>query len=361
MSMDQAAARPLPARFGRGALFRPVAACLAAFSLLSVFLACLFGPLPIPAREVLGILLGAVGLPGSAGASETLSVAVLDLRLARACLAWLVGCGLAMAGVTFQGLLRNPLADSFTLGVSSGAAFGATLAISLGLGAAALAPALGLLPLAGLGGAALALFAVIGLARAGGGLRREALVLAGIVVATFLSALISLVKSLDEESVASIVFWIMGSLQGRGWPHVLLYLPSFGAGLVLVLALGRELDILSLGETQARQLGLNAGRARLVLLVGASLLTGAAVAVSGVIGFVGLVVPHLCRMVQGAEHRPLLVSAGLLGGVLLLWADVLARTILPGGAELPAGVVTALLGGPFFCFLLRQRLSQEAR
>ena len=361
MSPLPAAAQPLSARSGRGGRFGLVAAGLGLFSLVSVFWACLLGALAIPAGQVLAILLQAAGLHGAAAVPEGASVAVLDLRLARACLAWLVGCGLGAAGAAFQGLLRNPLADSFTLGVSGGAAFGATLAISLGLGAAEMLPALGVLPLAGLCGAGLALCAVIGLAKAGGGLRRESLVLAGIVVATFLSALISLVKALDEESVASIVFWIMRSLQGRGWPHVVLYLPWFCLGLTLLFCLGRELDILCLGETQARQLGLHTGRSRLLVLTGAGLLTGAAVAVSGVIGFVGLVVPHLCRMLQGAEHRPLLLSSGLLGGALLLWADVLARTILPGGAELPAGVVTALVGGPFFCLLLRRRLIREAR
>jgi iron complex transport system permease protein len=197
---------------------------------------------------------------------------------------------------------------------------------------------------------------VLALGRAGAGsidgLRRETLVLAGIVVSTFLSALISLLKSLDEESVASIVFWIMGSFQGRGFEHVELAWPYMAVGLGLVLWRARELDLLALGEGQARLLGLDAGRSRLWLLVGASLLSGAAVAVSGVIGFVGLVVPHLLRLVLGAGHRTLLPASALLGGLLLLWSDVLARSILPGGAELPVGVVTALLGGPFFCLLL---------
>jgi iron complex transport system permease protein len=244
------------------------------------------------------------------------------------------------------------LADPFTIGVSTGAAFGASLAIFLGLGSATFI-GLGMLPLASLAGALGALFTVIALARVDGQLRRDTMVLAGIVVATFLAALISLVKSLDEESVASIVFWVMGSFQGRGWSHVGFALPYAVLGLILVGAYSRELDLLSLGDTQARQLGVDVNRVRLRILVGASLLTAAAVSVSGVIGFVGLVVPHLIRMSMGAEHRRLMILSGFLGMIALIWSDVAARILLPEGEELPVGVVTALLGGPFFCLLLK--------
>ncbi|MFH1136550.1 MAG: iron ABC transporter permease [Pseudomonadota bacterium] len=334
---------------------------LAGAGLASAFLACLVGSFPVPAAEVgrvLAVSLGLSDLP----LDPTLAVVVLDIRLSRIVLSWLAGAALAVSGVVFQGILRNPLADPFTLGVSTGAAFGAAAAIYLGLGSVKLAfLTLDALPAAALAGALLALAAVIMLSRVGGVLRRETLVLAGIVTAAFLSALISLIKSLDEESTANIVFWIMGSFQGRGWEHVALFLPYGLLGLAVVWRYSRELDLLSLGEVQARQLGMNAGRVRLLLLIGGSLVAGAAVAVAGVIGFVGLIVPHLVRMVQGAEHRPLLVNAGLLGGLLLLWSDVLARTILPGGAELPVGVITALLGGPFFCFLLRRKALEESR
>ena len=341
----------------------PVAgwAVLAVAGAASAFLACLLGSFHVPAVEVLDIIAVSLGLSDKT-VDPTLSVVVVDIRLSRIILSWLAGAALSVSGVVFQGILRNPLADPFTLGVSTGAAFGASAAIYLGLGGVTIGfLTLDALPLAALAGALLALAAVIMLSRVGGVLRRETLVLAGIVTAAFLSALISLIKSLDEESTANIVFWIMGSFQGRGWEHVLLFLPYGLIGLVVVWRYSRELDLLSLGEVQARQLGMNAGRVRLTLLVGASLIAGAAVSVAGVIGFVGLIVPHLVRMVLGAEHRPLLVNAGLLGGLLLLWSDVLARTILPGGAELPVGVITALLGGPFFCFLLRRKALDESR
>ena len=336
-------------RSRRSGMFIGLTVALIAASLLSAFLAVLVGSYPVPAAETLKILASAVGYSGSPSADSTVKLIILDIRLSRVVLSWLVGVALATSGVVYQGVLRNPLADPFTLGVSTGAAFGASVAIYLGLAGVSVGLfGLEFLPLAALAGALLALAAVIALSRVGRFIRRETLVLAGIAVATFLSALISLIKSLDEESVSNIVFWIMGGFQGRGWNHVLLFLPYLIVGLMLVWRYSRELDILSMGEVQARQLGMNAGRIRIILLVGASLAASAAVAISGVIGFVGLVIPHLVRLVQGAEHRPLLITSGLAGGLLLLWSDVLARTILPRGAELPVGVVTALVGGPFF-------------
>ncbi|MBU1041566.1 MAG: iron ABC transporter permease [Proteobacteria bacterium] len=353
---------------------------ICAASLVSGIVACGLGSFPSTPAQTLNALLQALGVRSGQPVDPALSVVVVDIRLARVALAWLTGAALATAGCVFQGVLRNPLADAFTLGVSGGAAFGASVAILTGVGSGlaggalvdnlgglslgGLAGSAGLLPLFALAGALLALGAVLALGRAGGGpsggMNRETLVLAGIVVSTFLSALISLLKSLDEESVSSIVFWIMGSFQGRGFEHVRLALPYMAVGLGLVLWRARELDLLALGEGQARLLGLNAGRSRLWLLIGASLLSGAAVAVSGVIGFVGLVVPHLLRLVVGAGHRTLLPASALLGGLLLLWSDVLARSILPGGAELPVGVVTALVGGPFFCLLLGKRFRGQA-
>ncbi len=337
---------------------------LAALSLcggvcLSVVLACAFGRMAIPAKGVVQAMLSWLGFGTPGSVDPTWQVIVCDIRLSRVVLSALVGGSLAVAGVAFQGILRNPLADPFTIGVSTGAAFGASLAIFFGLGASALW-GLGLVPLASLGGALAALFTVIALARVSGRLRRDTMVLAGIVVATFLSALISLVKSLDEESVSSIVFWVMGSFQGRGWNHVAFAFPYLAVGMMLVGHNARELDILSLGDAQARQLGVDVNRVRLRFLVGASLLTAGSVSVSGVIGFVGLVVPHLIRMIAGPQHGRLLVLSGLLGAMALTWSDVAARTILPGGEELPVGVVTALLGGPFFCLLLKWKKEASA-
>ncbi|MCC8194103.1 MAG: iron ABC transporter permease [Deltaproteobacteria bacterium] len=316
--------------------------------ILSVGGACAIGAYPVAFTDVLRILLtGGASLP-----DDTAVAIVWKLRLSRALLAFLAGCGLAASGVVFQGILRNPLADPFTLGVSGGAAFGAALAITLGLAAP-------LYPLAALAGAGGALAFVLLLATGRGTLRRETLVLAGVVVSAFLAALIALVKALDEDSVAGIVFWIMGSFQGRGWHDMPLLLPGLVLGSVPVVLLVRELDVLSLGDTEARHLGVNVPVTRLWLLLGASALAASCVAVSGIIGFVGLVVPHLVRLLIGGNHKPLLPASAFAGGILLLWSDVAARSLLPDGVELPVGVITALLGGPFFCYLLRRSGQKE--
>lgn len=328
---------------------------LIAAALVSIPAGCFFGPLDIPVGEVLRALANGLGLYGFE-VDPMIRVVVMDIRLSRVCLSFMVGAALALSGSVFQGILQNPLADPFTIGVSTGAAFGASLAIFLGLGAGGGWAGLGLLPLAAMAGAFAALAAVIALGRIGGGMRRESVILAGIITAAFLSALIGLLKSLDEESLSSIVFWVMGGFQGRSWPHLLFSLPYFLVGGLLVFLHAKELDILSLGDSQARLLGLEADRTRLVLLLSASLITGAAVSVSGVIGFVGLAAPHLVRMTLGSEHGPLLAFSCLVGGTALLWSDAAARTILPHGEELPVGVITALAGGPFFCLLLKTGL-----
>lgn len=333
-----------------------LAGLLLFLSLVSVYLSLLIGPADIHAGQVWEALAHGMAIAGAGQPDSGVLLVVNELRLSRSVLAWLAGAGLAISGTVYQGILRNPLADPFTLGVSSGAAFGAVLAIYLGWGAFTVAGfSLDPIPVAALAGALAALFAVIIMSRENGYIRRDTLVLSGIVVATFLGAFISLFKSLDEESVAGIVFWIMGSFQGRSWEHVFLFFPYLLVGGSIIFVVSRELDILSLGDIQARQLGVNTSRSRLIFLICASLLAGAAVSVSGIIGFVGLVVPHLVRMISGAEHRQLIVNSALGGGVLLLWSDVLARSIMPHGAELPVGVITALIGGPFFCYLLKLR------
>jgi iron complex transport system permease protein len=326
---------------------------LVVVSLLSIMAATGIGRLQIPWRTVIAAIGEGLGLAPPGTVERTPLVVVFGIRLSRVVLSFLVGSALGVAGCVFQGILRNPLADPFTIGVASGAAFGAALAFTLGLGGGSYL-GLGTIPLLALIGALGALALVVMLGRVQGRMRRDTLVLAGIVVATFLSALIALIKALDEEAVSAIVFWVMGSFQGRGWIHVGFSLPYLLIGLYLVLSRGRELDILTLGEVQARQLGVEVGRTRRRLLVGASLLTAAAVSVSGVIGFVGLVVPHLVRITVGASHQRLMVLSAFLGGLALLWSDVVARTLLPGGEELPVGVVTALVGGPFFCLLLKR-------
>lgn len=323
--------------------------------LVSLPLSCLPGPAGLSPREVLAAFSAVLGL-GPAVPPETVLV-VLQIRLARACMALLCGGALATAGVALQGVLRNPLADPFTLGISAGAACGASIVIAFG---APLALALGisisaLISGGALCGALLALGGALWLGRSGGAFNRESIILGGIAVAAFLGAVVALVKALNEESVTSIVFWIMGSLQGRGWDAMPLLLLTLLPGLCCIVCCWRALDVLGLGDEQAAQTGLSVARVRLLLLFGASCMTAGCVAVTGVIGFVGLVAPHILRLRLGVGHGPLLFGAFWGGGLLLLWADVLARSILGDGMEIPVGVVTALIGGPFFACLIKRR------
>ncbi len=320
--------------------------------LVSVALATGIGRMDVGWKMVATVILNKLGF-NTPALDRTTEVVIWGIRLSRVVLSGLVGASLAAAGVVFQGLLLNPLADPFTLGVSTGAALGVALLVMLGVGGSFLG--LSPLPLGALVGALGAMAAVLVLSRESGRLRKESLILAGIVVSTFLSALISLIKSLDEESLSAIVFWIMGSFSGRGWIHVGFLVPYAVLGLALAASLHRELDILALGEEQSHHLGVAVSKVRLKLLLGASLLTAGAVAVSGVIGFVGLVVPHLVRVLAGPSHGRLLVLSALTGALILIWGDVVARVLLAGGQELPVGVVTALLGGPFFFYLLKSR------
>jgi iron complex transport system permease protein len=285
--------------------------------------------------------------------AEATALAVIwQIRVARIVLAALVGLGLSLAGTAFQGILLNPLAEPFTLGVAAGAAFGASLALSFGLGGA-LWGSLGLVPLMALVGAAGALALVLALGAMAGGFQHGTLILAGVIVSAFLSSLISLVKFLYADSLSTIVFWIMGSLSARGWGYVLFALPYVVVGGLILFLYARELNILTLGDAPAQQLGLAVNRVRLILLLAASLITAGVVAVSGIIGFVGLIVPHLARLLVGPDHRRVLITSALAGAILLIAADTLARVILPYGQELPVGIITALLGGPFFCYLLK--------
>jgi iron complex transport system permease protein len=334
---------------------------LAGFLLLMVILAAGMGAAHLPLDDVARVLLErlpGVSAPAGGGVPASTRMIVLDVRLPRIIVALLVGAALGMSGAVFQGLLLNPLADPFTIGVSAGAAFGATVAIMLqGCGLLVVLPFLGhpaVLPVFAFGGAVLSLVFVYIIARDQGSIMPESLILAGVIVASFLSALISFLKSIAGETLSAIVFWIMGSLSGRIWTHALVLLPY-----VLILGLfmqagARQLNLIAMGDVTALQLGVDVQRVRRRLLVAASLLTAAAVSISGVIGFVGLVVPHINRLIIGPNHRVLIPASALLGGGILVLADTLARTVA-GATEIPVGVVTALLGAPFFCYIFKRR------
>jgi iron complex transport system permease protein len=300
------------------------------------------GAAGLPLRDVLAVLTG--------GGDATARIIVLELRLPRIVLALVAGGGLAVAGAVFQALLRNPLAEPYVLGIAGGAAVGAVAALTLGLRELP-----GALPLAALGGAIGAMLLVLRIAvRVGHALDTRVLLLAGVVVGAFFNAVILLLLTLaDVESFRSAVFWMMGSLAGASWrATALLALYVIPAAAVL-LALARPLNLLAIGEETALFLGARVDRVKLIAYFTASLLVAAAVAACGIIGFVGLIVPHALRLLWGSDHRLLLPACLLGGGFFLLLADTAARTIA-SPAELPVGVITALIGVPIFVVLLRR-------
>lgn len=305
-----------------------------------------------------GISAGAVKVPISTlwdkNADEVASNILWSIRMPRVILAGLVGASLAISGAAFQGLLKNPLADPYTLGVSSGASVGAVMTLFFSLSA----PVLGMftLPAFSMMGALLTMFLVLGFAKlVDKAMKMETLILTGIIISSFLSSIISLMIALTGEELRQIISWLMGSVSMRGWPYVKMILPFVIVGTILLWLNRRELNAMLFGEERAKYLGVNVRRSKLTLLIGGSMLTGAAVSVSGTIGFVGLVVPHMTRLLFGANHQHLLPLSLMNGASLLILCDLVARTII-APTELPIGVITALLGAPVFAYIFfRQR------
>jgi iron complex transport system permease protein len=321
-----------------------------------VVVAAGLGYIRVGPAEVLKVLGSA--LPGleslGQGLDRLLFHVVLEVRLPRILTSAAVGAGLALAGVVFQGILLNPLADPYTLGVSSGAAFGASLALLLGLnfwGGATVS-------LLAFAGAALTLMVVLWLSSVDGQVEPYNLILSGVIVAAILSAGIGLIKYLADEQVSIIIFWLMGSFVSRTWGDAGLTLGATLLGLAVFIFYARDLNILALGARSAAALGVETRRVRLTLLVTASLVSGVCVSVSGIIGFVGLLIPHLMRLALGPDNRRLLPASALAGAILLLAADTITRAALPH--EVPIGVLTAVIGGPFFCYVFRRRQTERA-
>ncbi len=283
--------------------------------------------------------------------ASTVSV-LIHVRLPRIVAAILVGGSLALCGAVFQAVLLNPLADPYTLGISTGAAFGASLAIVLQIYGLILPAGLSVPLFAFLGGMA-TLALVLYLAAGDSRLSSTTLILAGVIVSAILSAAIGFIKFLADEQVGIIIFWLMGSLAGANWSQLQMLAPVTLIGALVLCAFGRDLNIMATGERTAASLGIAPQRLRLGLVCVCGLLTALAVSISGIIGFVGLIVPHLLRHLTGPDNRLLLPYSFFAGALLLLAADTLTRAVLP--AEVPIGVLTALLGGPFFCFLFKKR------
>ncbi len=322
-------------------------------SLVSVTL----GPVNIPAIQVAAVVLQPLGFD-IAPYTRTEQLVVEQLRLPRIVVAALVGMALGIAGATMQGLFRNPMADPGIIGVSAGGAAGAVLSIALGVSRLFYLA----LPLFAFLGAMAAAFLVYGIAITGGRVSMATLLLAGVAVSAFLGAIISAVLVLvpSNEALREILFWLAGGLDSRTWDHVHLSAPLILGGCCLIIVLSRDINLLMLGDDDAKSMGVRVGLIRPILIAAASLVTGVAVAVSGTIAFVGLVTPHMLRLVFGPDHRVLVPVSALGGASFLVIADTLARVVVQP-AEFRVGIITSFVGAPFFLFLLiRNRRRAEA-
>ena len=322
---------------------------------VAVFALCLqFGATSVGlgtvARAIMHIVRG--GEAESSGL-EISEIIMVQIRFPRVLLGFLVGSGLAAVGVTLQALLRNPLADPYVLGVSSGSAVGVSLAMLIGIGSAFML--LPVLPLFGFAGGLLALLLIYRLAQSQGRLPIHSLLLAGVILNAILTAFIMFITSIMEPNrSAGLMAWLMGSLTAPGYPALGVFLLYALLVLAMLMHKAQSLNMLTLGEETARSLGVETEGIKKRLFALTALLTGAIVSVSGMIGFVGMVVPHAVRLVIGSDHRLLLPASALVGGMFLAVADTIARTIM-APAEIPVGIVTALTGGPFFLYLLLWR------
>ena len=346
-------AKDRPKPVDRRRTYRLVMAAVAAALAVVVLVAVAVGAAGLSTGEVFRALGGLVahGADATGDYPDWAPRLLLDLRLPRIVLALLVGVALSTAGASFQGVFRNPLAEPYLLGVSAGAALGATIAIvwrplgSLGVYA---------LPLLAFVGATLAAFLVYRLATFSGRTAGASLLLSGVAVGSTLTAIMSFLMVATESDLHTVVVWLMGGLTTATWNKVLIVLPVVGVGFAYMLLMSRRLNLLLMGEERARELGVDGQRTRRNLMIAASLTTAAAVAFAGLIGFIGLMVPHIMRILVGPDHRRLLPAAALFGALLLLAADTVARTVI-APAEIPVGIITAATGGPFFLYLLRSR------
>lgn len=318
---------------------------------ITLLTAVTIGPASIEVLTVFKIILAKLPFVGSffgPPADRTAEVIILILRLPRAIQGALVGSALAVAGVVIQTLFKNPMADPFVVGISSGAALGASIAIIFGLGG------LFSLPFLAFFGAAAAAFIVYNIAKTGSVVVVETLLLSGIAVAYFFSAITSFLLYSAGEALHQIIFWLMGGLWASSWTKIAILLPVFLLSFGVLLLFSRDLNALLLGEEPAKHLGIDVEMIKRIILLAASLLAGVAVAFAGTIGFVGLIIPHITRLLVGPDHRILLPSSALVGAIFLVWSDTVARVLI-APAEIPVGVITAFFGAPFFIYLLRSK------
>lgn len=325
---------------------------LACLLVLLVLCSITLGSVKIPLNDVVRIVMSKFEYLGinidNIKASNVFIV--LNVRMPRIIMACICGGVLALVGVAYQAIFKNPMADPYIMGSSSGAAFGATVGIVIGVSNSYFG--LGIISLLAFAGALTTTVVVYGLARKGNKISTTSILLAGIVMSSLLSSIISLMMIFNQGELSKILGWTMGSFNGTGFSQIkVIAIPSIVGSFVLV-ALAKELNALSIGEESAQCLGIDAEKIKKVVLVVASLLAACAVSVSGIIGFVGLIVPHLLRMLFGSDHRVLMPVSFFGGAIFMLVCDTLARTLL--SVEIPVGIITSIFGGPFFLYLLKK-------
>lgn len=307
------------------------------------------GAMKISAKDTVLVIAAKLAGGSPTGVADNVTAVVWNIRLPRLLCGMLVGCGLAAAGVIFQGILQNPLADPYTLGISTGASFGAAVAIYINIVSGIYMP----VTVFALVSSLVTLAAVIAISKRGSSFESSNLIIGGIIVSAVLSSGVSMLKLMSGENVGAIVFWIMGSLTASSWSDVYILAPVVIAAVAAAAALARRLDIMALGDRNAAALGVDPSRTRILFLVLGALITSVCVSTSGVIGFVGLVIPHLLRMRLTAKNSVLLPASCVTGAVLLALADNVTR-LMPSG-EIPVGVLTTLIGGPFFIYVFLKR------
>lgn len=332
-----------------------IAACgISLIGAAVVILVCtFFGAADITIRDTLIILANKAGgfFSEEAAAFGAKTTIIWKLRCPRTLLAFLTGGALAACGGVYQAIFKNPMADPFVLGISSGAAFGATIGIVLSIPATFLG--MNTVSAFAFAGALLSIFFVYHIAKVGRQANTTSLLLCGVAVNQLLTAVISFAMLISANEMKKIYFWTLGSFSARGWDHVTTVLPYIVIGLAVVFLFARELDIMVLGDETAVRFGVNVERNKRILFVVTSLMMAACVSVSGIIGFVGLVSPHIVRLIFGPVHRGLLPMSFVLGGIVLCICDTIARSVM--AAEIPVGIITAIVGAPFFIYLLRAK------
>ena len=321
--------------------------------LFSIWICVHIGPEKISFSKVNDVLFS--GIFDKNSIQTPIHTIVRDIRLPRILMAALVGASLALAGAAFQGILRNPLADPYIVGTSAGAAVGGVAAIIFHLKASFFGiSAVAILAFAG---ALLAMYIIYRISLVGGRVPVETFILAGVVVGSFLWAMVSFLLTIAKQNLQEVVFWLMGSTQSANWNEILMLFIYFSTGFLGLIYFSHPLNLLTLGDESAMHLGVEVEKVKNWIIVFASLVTAASVSAAGLIGFVGLMIPHVVRLITGADHRILIPVSALTGALFLIWVDTAARSMIAPG-EVPVGILTAILGAPFFLYLLRNRKSQ---